>query len=75
MFQKKIAYGSHGFPWTSDICHRDVDYTICICPVAESLHSELFLAIPMCLYEFSATDVDLVIDAFHKVWSCMDQWG
>ena len=27
LFQKKIAYGSKGFPWTSDICKRDVDYS------------------------------------------------
>ena len=27
MYQKKIAYGSKGFPWTSDICHRDVKYS------------------------------------------------
>ncbi|MBL11062.1 MAG: pyridoxal-5'-phosphate-dependent protein [Acidiferrobacteraceae bacterium] len=73
MFQKKIAYGTKGFPWTSDICHRNVDYTIGICPVAESLHAESFLAIPMCLYEFSDADVDLVINAFHKVWSGLDK--
>ena len=25
MYQKKIAFGSKGFAWSSDICHRDVD--------------------------------------------------
>lgn len=38
MYQQKIAYGSKGFPWTSDICRRDVSYHKGICPVAERLH-------------------------------------
>jgi len=33
MYQKKIAYGLHGFPWT--IAHRNINYEKGICPVAE----------------------------------------
>ena len=36
MYQQKIAYGSRGFPWTSDICHRDVGYAKGICPSRSS---------------------------------------
>ena len=25
-FIKKIAYGKKGFPWTSDICNRKINY-------------------------------------------------
>ena len=39
MFQKKIAYGSKGFPWTSDICKRSINYKKGICPIAEELLS------------------------------------
>lgn len=68
MYQKKIAYGSRGFPWTSDICKRDVDYSKGICPVAEKLHDETYLGLAMCLHDLSDDDTDLIIAAFHKVW-------
>ena len=42
LFQK-IAYGSKGFPWNSDICKRNVNYDRGICPVAEELHEKTFL--------------------------------
>ena len=69
MYQQKIAYGSHGFPWTSDICHRDVDYSKGICPVAERLNESEFLGLGLCNYDYSDADVDLLVEAFEKVWS------
>jgi dTDP-4-amino-4,6-dideoxygalactose transaminase len=69
MYQQKIAYGKKGFPWSSDVCHRDVDYSIGICPVAEQLHEQTFLGCQMCLYELSDRQVDLIIKAFNKVWA------
>lgn len=68
MYQKKIAYGSKGFPWTSDICHRDVSYAKGICPVAEKLHESTYLGFSMCLHELEDEDVDLMVAAFRKVW-------
>ncbi len=68
VFQKKIAYGTKGFPWTSDICKRDVDYFKGICPVAEKLHDETFLALQICLTELSCDDIALIITAFKKIW-------
>jgi len=73
MFQKKVAYGSHGFPWTSDICHREVSYAKGICPVAEKLHDETYLGFAMCLHDLSDSDVDMIASAFHKVWGQLDQ--
>lgn len=72
MYQKKIAYGSKGFPWTSDICKREVDYSKGICPVAEELHDATFLGFAMCLHEMGDAETDLVISAFQKVWANMD---
>ena len=69
MYQKKIAYGSGGFPWTSDICKRDVSYAKGICPVAEELHEKSYLGYEMCLNELENNDVDLIIAAFKKVWA------
>lgn len=71
MYQHKIAYGSAGFPWTSDICHREVDYRKGICPVAESLHETSYLGFETCMHELTDEDVDLMVQAFRKVWGQM----
>jgi len=69
MFQKQIAYGSKGFPWTSDICHREVSYQRGICPVAEDMNDRCYLGFAMCLHELTDGDADLIVAAFHKVWA------
>jgi dTDP-4-amino-4,6-dideoxygalactose transaminase len=68
LYQQKVAFGSQGFPWTSDICHRDVSYQKGICPVAEELHECSYLGFEMCMHDLTDPDVDLLIAAFHKVW-------
>ena len=68
MYQQKIAYGSRGFPWTSDICHRDVSYAKGICPVAEQLHDSTFLGFTLCAFELADHEVDQIVAAFWKVW-------
>jgi perosamine synthetase len=73
IFQKKIAYGSSGFPWTSDICHRDVTYEKGICPVAEKLHDETYMGFAMCLHDLNDSDVDLIGKAFSKVWQSLPE--
>jgi dTDP-4-amino-4,6-dideoxygalactose transaminase len=71
MYQKMIAYGSKGFPWTSDICRRQVSYKKGICPVAEKLHEVSFFGFAMCMHELSDEDINLIGDAFKKVWNRM----
>ena len=71
MYQEKIAFGSKGFPWSSDICKREVDYRKGICSVAERLHDETFIGYELCLFEMDDQEIDQVIDAFHKVWHHM----
>jgi len=72
MYQNKIAYGTKGFPWTSDICHRDVDYSKGICPVAEGLNESGYLGMGMGMYDFADKDVVLIVDAFQKVWGDLE---
>lgn len=72
LYQKKIAYGTRGFPWSSDISRREVNYAKGICPVAEELHDETFIGFPMCLHDLSDHDVELIIAAFRKVWAHLD---
>lgn len=68
MYQKKIAYGSTGYPWTADFARKNISYNKGICPVAERLNDETYLGFPMCAYDLTDDDVDLVIKSFHKVW-------
>ncbi|QJD72161.1 DegT/DnrJ/EryC1/StrS aminotransferase family protein [Marinobacterium sp. LSUCC0821] len=68
MYQRKIAFGSKGFPWTSDICHRKVSYDKGICPVAEKYQDSCYLGLFMCMKEYRDEDVDKVVAAFEKVW-------
>ena len=69
MYQNKIAYGSNGFPWSFKETRQDINYMKGICPVAEELHEKTFIGFPMCMYELSNDNVDLIIDAFKKVWA------
>jgi len=71
MYQKKIAYGSNGFPWTSDLCRRNVSYAKGICPIAEEMHDKSYLGYEMCLNKLEDGDVDLIVAAFMKVWQQM----
>lgn len=72
MYQQKIAYGSNGFPWSSDICRRDVSYAKGICPVAERLHDSTYLGFEMCLHQLSDPEVDAMVRAFRKVWANLE---
>jgi perosamine synthetase len=72
IFQKKIAYGSHGFPWTADFSRQDISYDKGICPVAENLQDNSYLGFEVCKYSLSSEEVDLIIVAFRRVWSNLD---
>ena len=72
MYQKKIAYGRSGFPWNSDVYKGNVRYTKGICPVAEDLQDRTYLGIAMCAYEYADHEIDLIVQAFQKVWSNLD---
>lgn len=69
VFQKKIAYGTGGFPWNSPYASRQVDYSPGICPVAEDLHARTFLGLNLCMCEFTPDDIAQVAGAFRKVWA------
>lgn len=72
MYQKKIAYGTQGFPWNSEFVQRDVSYKKGICPVAEELNDTSYIGFGLCVYDLSNDDIDLVVQAFTKVWSNLE---
>lgn len=66
MFQRKIAFGSKGYPF--NLYKGELDYSKGICPVVERMHfKELFHHDLMHPF-MSRKDMDDVITAFHKVW-------
>lgn len=72
IYQRKIAYGSQGFPWNSEICKRLVNYEKGICPVAEELNDKTYIGFNICLYNLDKEDIELIIAAFHKVWGNLE---
>jgi len=71
IYQKKIAYGKSGFPWT--IGKREISYNKGICPNAEELNDNCYLGIGLCMYDFNDEDIELIIKAFKKVWKNLYQ--
>ena len=71
LFQKKIAYGSKGFPWAAS--GREYDYSKGICPVAEDLHYNKLLTHEYHRPGMTKKDLDDVIAVFHKVWDNIDE--
>jgi len=75
IYQKRLAYGTKGFPWSADFYRGQVSYEKGICPVAENLHDQSFMQIGMCVYDYTDEDIDLIIKAFQKVWDNLRRLG
>lgn len=71
IFQKKIAFGSKGYPWSAT--GRDYDYSKGICPVVEDLHYNKLLSHEYMRPGMKKSDLDDVIKAFKKVWDNIDE--
>ena len=69
IYQKKIAYGSKGFPWTSEICRRNVNYKKGICPIAEKLQDEQYLGLGWCMFSLKKKNIKQLVQAFKKIWN------
>ena len=73
IFQKKIAYGSTGFPWVMNSEISNVSYEKGICPVAEKLQDETYLSFGLGGIDLSKKDVKKISAVFRKVWANLDQ--
>lgn len=63
LFQKRIAIGSNGWPFT--LTNRS--YAKGLCPVAERMHEREMLELHVCSWQFEDAEIDAVCDAFEKV--------
>ncbi len=68
MYQKKIAYGKSGLPWTMSVRNKKISYKKGICPKAEYINDHEYLGIALCDYNFDSNNIILVAKAFKKVW-------
>ncbi|NEX59659.1 DegT/DnrJ/EryC1/StrS family aminotransferase [Noviherbaspirillum galbum] len=72
VYQKKIAIGSKGFPWTMN---PDVDYRYekGTCPVVERMHERQMMLTPLVREPLHERDMDDLADAIAKVLDNRDE--
>ena len=68
MYQKKIAYGSKGFPWNSNFSRKKISYKKGICPNAEELNDKSFIAIAFSSIDVNENLIKLFAKCFYEVW-------
>jgi len=66
MYQKQIAIGSKGFPWTMNPSIRYA-YAKGLCPIAERMHEHELILTPLVREPLRETDIDDLSDAIEKV--------
>ena len=66
IFQKKIAYGANGFPWSKS--KKSNQYKRGSLPVAENLSKNSILCIQMWAYDFKKKDLIKITNKFKLVW-------
>jgi dTDP-4-amino-4,6-dideoxygalactose transaminase len=66
IYQKKIAYGSKGFPF--NLSESELDYSKGICPVTERMHDKELFAHDLMHSAMLKEDLEDVVAAFVKVW-------
>ncbi|MEM8970669.1 MAG: DegT/DnrJ/EryC1/StrS family aminotransferase [Pseudomonadota bacterium] len=67
MYQKRIAIGRHGFPWSAHPGSDNISYEPGICPVVERLQNEEVMLTNYMYPPLSENDMDRYVETFHKV--------
>ena len=73
MFQKKIAFGKDGLPFTSTIYGKSVNYKTKLCPVAEDLWFKSLFYVKVQNYTFTDDQILEINKAAEKVLSHKDE--
>lgn len=67
LYQRRIAYGGAGCPWTCGHYRGQVSYAPGICPVAERMHAQELMLAAICHAPQTLADMDDVARAFEKI--------
>jgi dTDP-4-amino-4,6-dideoxygalactose transaminase len=67
VYQQRIAFGKHGFPFTYPGYKGQVSYERGLCPVAEAMYAEQLIHTDICRAGISHRDLDDVVRAFDKM--------
>jgi dTDP-4-amino-4,6-dideoxygalactose transaminase len=67
VYQRRIAFGRHGFPFTYSGYKGQVNYERGICPVTEKMYYNELMIIDICHANIHWRDLDDTVTAFDKV--------
>ncbi|MDP8298557.1 MAG: DegT/DnrJ/EryC1/StrS family aminotransferase [Candidatus Tantalella remota] len=70
MYQKKIAYGPNGWPFSSV---DTASYDKGICPVCERMHFDELMLTGVCRHPHTKEDMDDVVKAFEKIFKNLEE--
>lgn len=73
LYQQKICFGKHGYPFTANPRNQDIHYGRGLCPIAERLQDEELLITNITYSPFTPADMELFVTACNKVLNCRDQ--
>jgi dTDP-4-amino-4,6-dideoxygalactose transaminase len=73
MYQRRIAFGSSGFPWSYPSWQGSVDYSPGSCPVVERLYYRELMCTDVCHAQVTDDDLMDVVRAFEKIYSNIDE--
>jgi perosamine synthetase len=73
MYQKRIAFGRDGFPWTYPSWKGTVDYSLGSCPVIERLYYRELMCTDVCHAQVMESDLLDVVAAFEKIFANLDE--
>lgn len=68
MYQRRIAFGRDGFPWTYPGYRGSVSYQRGICPVIERLYYHELMCTDVCHADTTTADLEDVVAAFDKIY-------
>jgi perosamine synthetase len=73
MYQRRIAFGRDGFPWTYPSWKGSVDYSLGSCPVIERLYYRELMCTDVIHAQVTEPDLLDVVAAFEKIYSNLDE--
>ena len=72
LFSEQLTYRNNPLPYSLIPPERAKELKQQSLPIAETLHGNTFFGINWCAFAFTDEEVDLLIQAFHKVWANLD---